>query len=71
MVMDPRLRYQYSLKAAREVAKLANGCLSKLAKERPKMSQVVEVLRQVVQISESGAAAQGDPKGKKTESSMS
>jgi serine/threonine protein kinase len=49
MIMDPRLRGEYSAKAAREIAKLADSCLLKNAKERPTMSEVVEVLRRAVQ----------------------
>ncbi|KAG0461732.1 hypothetical protein HPP92_022029 [Vanilla planifolia] len=52
MIMDPRLKYQYSLKVAREVAKLANSCLAKQAKERPSISEVVLTLKQAVQVSE-------------------
>lgn len=48
MIMDPRLQNQYSSKAAREIAKLAERCLLKQAKERPKMSEVVETLRLIV-----------------------
>jgi serine/threonine protein kinase len=49
MIMDPKLRGEYSVKAAREIAKLANHCLHKNAKERPSMTEVVEVLRRAVQ----------------------
>nr|GMC89420.1 probable serine/threonine-protein kinase PBL19 [Ipomoea batatas] len=49
MIMDPRLENQYSLGAARKVAKLADACLSKNSKERPQMSQVVESLKQIIQ----------------------
>lgn len=51
MIMDPRLENQYSLNAARKIAKLADTCLLKSAKDRPKMSQVVETLKQNIQIS--------------------
>ncbi|KAL2491360.1 putative receptor-like protein kinase [Abeliophyllum distichum] len=51
VIMDSRLENQYSLSAAREVAKLADRCLVKSTKDRPKMSQVVESLKQVVQFS--------------------
>ncbi|XP_009594763.1 putative serine/threonine-protein kinase PBL19 [Nicotiana tabacum] len=51
MIMDPRLENQYSLNAARKIAKLADICLLKSAKDRPKMSQVVETLKQNIQIS--------------------
>jgi serine/threonine protein kinase len=49
MIMDPKLRGEYSVKAAREIAKLADWCLTKNAKERPTMREVVEVLRRAVQ----------------------
>ncbi|XP_038975394.1 probable serine/threonine-protein kinase PBL19 isoform X2 [Phoenix dactylifera] len=49
MIMDPRLENKYSLRAAREIAKLANRCLSKHARERPKMTEVVESLKQAMQ----------------------
>ncbi|KAF7844988.1 putative serine/threonine-protein kinase PBL19 [Senna tora] len=53
-IMDPRLEGQYSVSGARNIAKLADICLSKSAKERPTMSQVVERLKQVIQASEEG-----------------
>ncbi|PON58870.1 Tyrosine-protein kinase [Parasponia andersonii] len=53
-VMDPRLENQYSSSAARRIAKLADSCLLKSAKDRPKMSQVVETLKQITQVSEDG-----------------
>ncbi|KAG9140642.1 hypothetical protein Leryth_006845 [Lithospermum erythrorhizon] len=48
IIIDPRLENQYSLKATRKLAKLADSCLSKNAKDRPKMSQVVESLKQII-----------------------
>ncbi|KAL2233040.1 UNVERIFIED_CONTAM: putative serine/threonine-protein kinase PBL19 [Sesamum indicum] len=45
MIIDPRLQNQYSLDAARRIAKLADSCLNKNAKDRPSMSQVVEILK--------------------------
>ncbi|XP_074587812.1 putative serine/threonine-protein kinase PBL19 [Curcuma longa] len=50
MIMDPRLRHQYAVEAAREMAKLANTCLVKNPRDRPSMSQVVERLRRVVRV---------------------
>lgn len=71
MIMDPRLRGEYSVKAAREIAKLADSCLLKNAKERPTMSEVVEVLGRAVQAHaepDSGAPGPGPgAKGKKTD----
>ncbi|KAK4338169.1 hypothetical protein RND71_042656 [Anisodus tanguticus] len=52
MIIDSRLRKDFSLVAARRIAKLANSCLNKNSKERPKMSEVVEILTQAVQESQ-------------------
>ncbi|KAA8525952.1 hypothetical protein F0562_007948 [Nyssa sinensis] len=58
MIIDPQLRKQYSLSAARKIAKLADGCLNKNAKDRPTMSQVVESLKQAIEDSEGGASSE-------------
>ncbi|XVF22881.1 hypothetical protein REPUB_Repub12eG0209000 [Reevesia pubescens] len=55
-IMDPRLLNQFSIGAAREIAKLADTCLLKSPKDRPKMSQVVERLKQIIQVSDEGNA---------------
>lgn len=60
MIMDPRLQYQFSVKAAREIAKLADRCLARQAKERPTMSEVVERLKEIILIKET--AGTGDPR---------
>ncbi|KAK7263361.1 hypothetical protein RJT34_30949 [Clitoria ternatea] len=52
MIMDPRLRNQYSLSAARKIAKLADSCLKKNPEDRPSMTQIVESLKQALQFSE-------------------
>ncbi|XWS38675.1 hypothetical protein CRYUN_Cryun19dG0151300 [Craigia yunnanensis] len=57
MIIDPRLRNNYSFSAAQKVGKLANSCLNKNAKERPTMSQVVESLKQAIQESEEGSSS--------------
>ncbi|KAJ6807549.1 putative serine/threonine-protein kinase PBL19 [Iris pallida] len=54
MIMDSRLVYQFSVKAAREVARLADRCLARQAKERPKMTEVVEILKQAMHLKETG-----------------
>ncbi|KAL5973747.1 hypothetical protein ACLOJK_030403 [Asimina triloba] len=51
-IIDPRLENQFSLSAARSVAKLADRCLSKYSKDRPTMSEVVESLKQAIEMSE-------------------
>ncbi|KAL2472132.1 putative receptor-like protein kinase [Abeliophyllum distichum] len=57
MIMDHRLQNQYSLTAARRIAKLADSCLNKNAKDRPAMSEVVEILKQAIQDSEEGTSS--------------
>ncbi|XP_042485801.1 probable serine/threonine-protein kinase PBL19 [Macadamia integrifolia] len=58
MIMDPRLQNQYSLYAAKKIAKLADSCLCKNPKERPLMSTVVESLKQAIQVAEDGNTPQ-------------
>ncbi|KVH95259.1 Protein kinase, ATP binding site-containing protein [Cynara cardunculus var. scolymus] len=54
MVMDRRLNNQYSLDAARSIAKLAVSCLYKNPNDRPTMSQIVKGLKNTIKESESG-----------------
>ncbi|KAG8057551.1 hypothetical protein GUJ93_ZPchr0002g26103 [Zizania palustris] len=70
VIMDPRLRGEYSVKTARDVAKLADSCLVKNAKERPTMTKVVDVLRRAVQAQAdppAAAACGGGGKGKRVD----
>ncbi|XP_056161710.1 probable serine/threonine-protein kinase PBL19 isoform X2 [Syzygium oleosum] len=53
-IIDPRLENQYSISAARKIAKLADSCLLKSSKDRPKMSQVVHGLQEIIQVSGAG-----------------
>ncbi|XP_054825129.1 probable serine/threonine-protein kinase PBL19 [Prosopis cineraria] len=57
MIMDPRLRNEYSHGAARKIAKLADRCLNKKPEERPSMRHVVESLKQALQYSETSKMA--------------
>lgn len=52
MIMDQRLNNKYSLSAARNVAKLADGCLRKNPEERPPMSRIVDSLQEAIRESE-------------------
>ncbi|CAA0842764.1 Probable receptor-like protein kinase [Striga hermonthica] len=47
-IIDPRLDKEYSLSAARKMAKLADSCLVKSARDRLEMSKVVETLKQIL-----------------------
>lgn len=57
MIIDPRLRNNYSFSAARKVGKLADSCLKKTPEERPSMNQVVESLKQAIQLSEEATSS--------------
>nr|XP_043636942.1 serine/threonine-protein kinase PCRK1 [Erigeron canadensis] len=48
LIIDPRLEANYSLKSAHKLASLANKCLTKNPKSRPKMSEVVEMLGNII-----------------------
>ncbi|XP_020576085.1 probable serine/threonine-protein kinase PBL15 [Phalaenopsis equestris] len=65
-IMDPKLAGQYSVKCAREAAALALRCVSPHPKDRPHMSEVVDVLQGLHSFRDmtvkSGAAA---PTGRK------
>lgn len=58
MIIDPRLKNQYSIGAARNIAKLADSCLKKNPEDRPSMSQIVESLKQALQDSENQNTSQ-------------
>ncbi|XP_019446025.1 PREDICTED: probable serine/threonine-protein kinase PBL19 isoform X2 [Lupinus angustifolius] len=58
MIIDPRLRNQYSHGAARKIAKLADSCLKKTPEDRPSMSQIVETLKQALQYSDTSSNSQ-------------
>ncbi|KAF7823641.1 serine/threonine-protein kinase PCRK1-like isoform X1 [Senna tora] len=48
LLVDPRLEGQYCIKSAQKLANLANKCLMKQPKSRPKMSEVVEILGNII-----------------------
>lgn len=48
MILDPRLEEQIDMKSALKLASLANKCLMKHPKSRPKMSEIVEMLGSII-----------------------
>ncbi|KAJ6670611.1 hypothetical protein OIU85_014470 [Salix viminalis] len=48
LIVDPRLEGQYCIKSAQKLAALANKCLAKQPKSRPKMSEAVEILGSII-----------------------
>ncbi|KAL1535809.1 putative serine/threonine-protein kinase PBL19 [Salvia divinorum] len=59
LIIDSRLENNYPLGAARKVAKLADSCLVRSGKDRPKMSKVVEALKDI--IAEAAACVESPP----------
>ncbi|KAJ0101748.1 hypothetical protein Patl1_06059 [Pistacia atlantica] len=55
LILDPRLEGKYSLKSAQKLAAVANRCLARQGKVRPKMSEVLEMVTQIVESVEDGA----------------
>lgn len=49
-ILDPRLEGRQVLKSAHKLSLVANRCLSRLSKTRPKMSEVQEMINQVVEV---------------------
>ncbi|XP_037405069.1 serine/threonine-protein kinase PCRK1-like isoform X1 [Triticum dicoccoides] len=53
-IMDPRLEGNYSMKSAVRIASLANKCLVRHARYRPKMSEVLEMVQKIVDSNDLG-----------------
>ncbi|XP_028118068.1 serine/threonine-protein kinase PCRK1-like [Camellia sinensis] len=51
-ILDPRLEWNGSLKSTQNLAIVANRCLIRNAKSRPKMSEVLEMVNQIVEASQ-------------------
>lgn len=54
-ILDPRLEGKYSLKSARKLASVANRCLVRQSKSRPKMSEVLDMVSRIVESAEIGS----------------
>lgn len=48
LILDPRLQGQKCMKSAQRLASLANKCLMKNPRNRPKMSDVIEMLGSII-----------------------
>lgn len=48
VIVDPRLEGNYPLDSAQKLSAVANRCLARRPKTRPKMSEVLEMVNQVV-----------------------
>ncbi|KAG8091725.1 hypothetical protein GUJ93_ZPchr0012g19061 [Zizania palustris] len=54
IIMDPRLEGKYNLKSAAKLASVANKCLLRHARHRPKMSEVLEMVQKIIDSSDLG-----------------
>ena len=52
LILDPRLEGKYSLKSAKRLASIANRCLVRQSKSRPKMSEVLDMINRIVEMTE-------------------
>lgn len=55
MILDPRFQGQYQIKSAQKLAAVANRCLVRHPKMRPKMSEVLELVKRIVESPETGS----------------
>ncbi|GAV62521.1 Pkinase domain-containing protein [Cephalotus follicularis] len=55
LILDPSLHGKYNIKSAQKLAAVANKCLIRQAKARPKMSEVLELVTQVVEGADTGS----------------
>lgn len=55
LIMDPRLEGKYNIKAAQKLASVANRCLVRQAKSRPKMSDILDMINKIVDTTDNGS----------------
>lgn len=54
-ILDPRLDGKYSLKSAQKLAAIANRCLARHPKNRPRMGEVLEMINKILEESRTGS----------------
>lgn len=67
LIVDPRLEGKYCIKSAQKLVSLANKCLMKQPKSRPKMSEVVEILGRIIKETSSSEPVKEDDNVKECE----
>ncbi|KAI4300298.1 hypothetical protein L6164_033690 [Bauhinia variegata] len=55
LILDPRLDRKHIVRSAQKLAVIANRCLVKNPKSRPKMSEVLEMVNRIVESSSTGS----------------
>lgn len=61
MILDPKLEGNFSIKTAQKLAAVANRCLVKYPKVRPKMSEVLTMVNLVVEMTSATSTPQLNP----------
>ncbi|XP_010494959.1 PREDICTED: probable disease resistance protein At5g47260 isoform X2 [Camelina sativa] len=61
LILDPRLEGKYPIKSVQKLAVVANRCLVRNPKARPKMSEVLEMVTKIVEASTGNGSPQLDP----------
>jgi len=60
-ILDPRLEWNGLIKSAQRLAVVANRCLTRHSKSRPKMSEVLEMVNRIVESSQEKANSSQPP----------
>ncbi|KAM0053407.1 putative protein kinase RLK-Pelle-RLCK-VIIa-2 family [Helianthus debilis subsp. tardiflorus] len=60
-IIDPRLKGNYSLTSAQNLSIIANKCLSENPKSRPKMSEVLEMVNQLIKVPSQATSTPASP----------
>ena len=63
LIVDSRLQGKYSLRTAQKLSIIANKCLCKNPKARPKMSEVLEMVNQLIGAGSEGTSPRPPPIG--------
>ncbi|CAL9220198.1 unnamed protein product [Arabidopsis halleri] len=58
LILDPRLEGKYPIKSVQKLAVVANRCLVRNSKARPKMSEVLEMVTKIVEASSGNGSPQ-------------
>nr|BAH19927.1 AT3G09830 [Arabidopsis thaliana] len=58
LILDPRLEGKYPIKSVQKLAVVANRCLVRNSKARPKMSEVLEMVNKIVEASSGNGSPQ-------------
>ncbi|XP_051183274.1 serine/threonine-protein kinase PCRK1 [Lolium perenne] len=57
MIVDPRLEGHYNIKMVAKLVTVANRCLSRMPKARPRMGEVLDMVQKIVDAAAAGSAA--------------